>query len=215
MKLKPLLFIAGTAAAVGAVLKRRGGGEQVSQAVSATAARVGDAAPQPVKDAAQQAGATVARAVESAPETVQRAVQKVAPGEPGGEGGGERYAPPAEALAQEPASPGGPPSDETAVKEAGRIASEPGEQLNVPEHDPPEGAVMPDTGSDPLVDSQTAAAAGDAGSIGGNVDEMAAGDESFTEDPAMRPVVEHAGDENEESFEAREGRERGHRETEP
>ena len=119
-------------------------------------------------------------------------------------GGGEQqphasYAPPAEALAQEPAAPGGPPSSEAQVTRTARIVSEPGEQLNVPEHDPPEGAVMPDTSSDPLVDSQTTAAMGDAGSIGGNVDEMAAGEEGFPEDPAERPVVEGAGDEVEEA----------------
>jgi len=74
--------------------------------------------------------------------------------------------------------------------------------------------VMPDTSPDPLVDAQTKAAAGDAGSIGGNVDEMAANDASFPEDPEMRPVVEGAGDDNEETFEAREGTERSHRETE-
>ena len=96
-------------------------------------------------------------------------------------GGGEvphaSYAPPAEALAQEPAEPGGPPSAAAPVTQSARIVSEPGEQLNVPEHGAPEGAVMPDTSSDALVDSQTAAAMGDAGSIGGNVDEMAADDE--------------------------------------
>ncbi len=152
--------------------------------------------------------------VQAMPEPVQRAVDKITPG--GGEvQPRERYEPPAEGLAQPPVEPGGPPSDDVPVKEAGRIVSEPGEQLNVPEHAPPEGAVMPDTSAgDPLVDSQTKAAAGDAGAIGGNVDEMAAEDASFPRDPEMRPVVEGAGDENEETFEAREGTERGNRETE-
>ena len=103
-------------------------------------------------------------------------------------GGGEQpqphasYAPPAEALAQEPVAAGGPPSSEAQVTRAAQIVSEPGEQLNVPEHEPPEGAVMPDTSSDALVDSQTAAAMGDAGSIGGDVDEKAADDEGFPEE---------------------------------
>lgn len=62
-------------------------------------------------------------------------------------------------------------------------------------------AVMPDTSSDPLVDEQTDAAAAEAGSIGGNVDDMPTSDASFPEDPAaMRPVDEGSGD-SEESFE--------------
>jgi hypothetical protein len=205
MKLKPLLFIAGAAGAVAAVVKSRGG--QVAEAV-----------PQPVKSAAQQAGATVQKVVENAPEPVKQAVDKVTPGDttPGpDEQSKERYEPPAEALAQEPAEAGGPPSDATKVHEAPRIASEPGDQLNTPEHALPEGAVMPDTSDDdPLVRQQTKAAMGDAGAIGGNVDEMAAGDAGFPDDPADRAVVEGSGDEVEEAFEAREGTERGNRETE-
>jgi hypothetical protein len=128
----------------------------------------------------------------------------------------ERYEPPVEGLAQTPTEAGGPPSDAAPVKEAPPVASEPGDQLNVPEHDPPEGAVMPDTSADdPLVAQQEKAAAGDAGAIGGNVDELAASDASFPSDPAARPVVEGAGDESEETFETREGTERGNRETEP
>ena len=193
MKLKPLLFLVGAAGAAAAVIKRRGGADQISQAAGATASRVSDAAPQPVKDAAQQAGATVARAVQSAPEPVQKAVEKLTPSDTG-EQAEERYAPPAEALAQEPAEPGGAPSDAASVTRSTQIVSEPGEQLNVPEHDAPEGAVMPDTSSDPLVDSQTAAAMGDAGAIGGDVDP-----------PAI-------ADDDEETFETREGSDRSHRE---
>ena len=127
----------------------------------------------------------------------------------------ERFEPPVEAGAQPPVTPGGPPSDAVPVREAGPLVSEPGDQLNEPEHGPPEGAVMPDTSAgDPLVDAETKAAAGDAAAIGGNVDEMAAEDESVPRDEAMRPVVEGAGDENEETFEAREGVERSNRETE-
>ena len=206
MKLKPLLFLAGAAAAAAAVVKRRGGPQQVAQA-----------APQPVKDAAQKAGETVQRAVENAPAPVQQAVDKVAPA-----GGADdtqeqqRYEPPAEGLAQTPTEAGGPPSSDAAVTDAPpSAASEPGAQLNVPDHAPPEGAVMPDmSADDPLVRQQEKAAAGDAGAIGGNVDEMAAADASFPDDPAMRPVVEGIGDENEETFEVREGIERGNRETE-
>jgi hypothetical protein len=113
----------------------------------------------------------------------------------------QRYEPPAEALAQQPTEAGGPPSDDVPVRE-----SAPLDQLNVPEHGPPEGSVMPDTSDDdPLVREQEKAAEGDAAAIGGDV----AGDT----DPAMRPVVEGIGDENEETFEAREGTERGNRET--
>ena len=58
--------------------------------------------------------------------------------------------------------------------------------------------VMPDTsGGDPLVDEQTAAAAAEAGSVGGNVQQMADDEPGFPEDPAMRPVVEGAGEEPE------------------
>ena len=204
MKLKPLLFVAGAAGAAAAVIKRRGGAEQIAQSM-----------PQPVKDAAQQVGETVQRAAQNTPAPVQEAVGRVAGAGGGGTEDQERYAPPAEGLAQEPATAGGPPSDHVPVKDAPRIASEPGTQLNVPEHGPPEGAVMPDmSDDDPLVRQQTNAAMSDAGSIGGNVDEMVANDASAAADPAMRPVVEHAGDENVETFEAREETERGHRETE-
>jgi hypothetical protein len=218
MKLKPLLFLGAVAGAV-AVVKRRGGAEQLAQA-----------APQPVRDAAQQAagaaqsaaqsaGATVQRAVQNAPEAVQQAVDKVTPGD-GAAGGDstqvhERYEPPAEGLAQPPTEAGGPPSDQTPVTEASPRTSEATEDLHFPHHDLPEGTVMPDTSADdPLVRQQEKAAAGDAGSIGGSVDELAAEDASYPEDPAMRPVVEGIGDESEETFEAREGTERGNRETE-
>jgi hypothetical protein len=150
MKLKPLLFVAGAAGAVAAVLKRRGSGSGSGAA-----------------DHSQQ-----------------------------------RYEPPAEGLAQEPAESGGAPSADVPVRETAPAAG-----LNVPEHDAPEGAVMPDTSDDdPLVRQQVKAAEGDAAAIGGDVDTEA--------DPAMRPVVEGAGDEIEETFEAREGTDRGNRETE-
>jgi hypothetical protein len=174
MRLKPLLFLAGAAGVLAAVVKRR----------------------------------EAARAVKSAVDTVT----------PGGgdEQPRERYEPPIEGLAQEPRSPGGPPSSAADVVDAPPTASQPGSALNEPEHGPPEGALMPDTSDDdPLVREQEKAAAGDAGSIGGNVDELAAADESFPRDPAARPVVEGSGDEIEETFETREDVERGNREREP
>ena len=200
MRLKPLLFVAGIAGVAAAAAKRRAGSVQ----------DLASAAPDPVK----QAAATAASAATTAAETVQRAVQTVTPGGDG-EGGAEheRYEPPAEAGAQPPAEPGGAPSSDATVVNAPAVASEPGDQLNIPEHAPPEGAVMPDTSADdPLVQQQEKAAAGDAGSIGGNVDALAADDASFPRDPAARPVVEGAGDENEETFETREETERGNRE---
>jgi hypothetical protein len=197
MKLKPLLFVAGAAGAIAAVVKSRG--EQVTQAAGAAAA----AAPQPVKDAAQKAT-----------ETVQDVVDKVTPGDSSaGDQPKERYEPPIEAGAQPPAEAGGAPSDATKVHETPRIESLPGDQLNTPEHDPPGDAVMPDTSADDtLVQQQINAAEADAGSIGGNVDDMAAEDASFPTDPAERPVVEGSGDEVEEAFEAREDIERSNRE---
>jgi hypothetical protein len=214
MKLKPLLFLLGAAGAAAAVIKRRGGSEQLTQAASAAAGAV----PQPVKDAAQQAGATVQRVVENAPQPVQDAVNTVTSAGGGDEASTqstERYEPPAEALSQPPATPGGLPSDDVPVHDAPPVSSIPGDALNEPEHDLPEGAVMPDTSDDdPLVREQTKAARGAAGAIGGNVDELAVDDEGTPDDPAMRPVVEGAGDEVEESFEAREGVERSNREAE-
>jgi hypothetical protein len=169
MKLKPLLFVAGAAGAVAALIKSRGGSEQI---------------PQPVKDA------------------VQQAVDKVTPDDGGAAQQQERYEPPTEALAQRPTEAGGPPSDDVPVQD-----STPAPGLNVPDHDAPEGSVMPDiSDDDPLVREQEKAAEGDAAAIGGDVDADA--------DPAMRPVVEGIGDENEETFEAREGTERGNREME-
>src|SRR4051794_40399840 len=133
MKLKPLLFLAGVAGVVAAV-KRRGGAEQLAQA-----------APQPVRDAAQSAqsaaqsaGATVQRAVQSAPEAVQQAGDKGTPGDGAGSDATqahERYEPPAEGLAQEPREAGGPPSDATPVTEASPRTPESGEELSFPQHE--------------------------------------------------------------------------------
>src|SRR4051812_12025394 len=187
MKLKPLLLLAGAAGAAVAVVKRRGGA----------------AVPQQVKDVAQSASNVAQSAVEKAPAPVQQAVDRITPGDGAGEQPHERYEPPIEALAQEPTTAGGTPSDATQVRD-----TPPAPGLNEPEHGPPEGSVMPDiSDDDPLVRQQEKAAEADAASIGGT-----AGDEGL--DPATRPVVEGIGDENEETFEAREGTDRGNRETE-
>jgi hypothetical protein len=194
MKLKPLLIVAGAAGAAAALLKRRGS-EPLTQAAAAV--------PQPVKDAAQSASDTVQRAVENAPAPVQQVVDKVKGDGGATEQGSERYEPPAEALAQEPAEAGGPPSDATQVRDTAPAAG-----LDVPEHGAPEGSVMPDTSDDdPLVRQQEKAAEADAATIGGTADPV-------DPDPAMQPVIEGAGDENEETFEAREGTERSNREVE-
>lgn len=195
MRLKPLLFIAGAAGVIAAVAKR---GPKAVQSVAGVA-------PEPVKQAASTAA-----------ETVQRAVDTVTPGGEQATTVHERYEPPAEAGAQPPTEPGGPPSSQATAIHAEPVVSDPSEQLNLPEHAPPEGSVVPDTSDDdPLVREEEKAAAGDAGSIGGNVNAMAAEDESFPRDPAERPVAEGAGDEEEEVFETREDIERGNREMEP
>jgi hypothetical protein len=189
MNFKPILLLAGAAGAAAAVVKRRG---QV---------------PEPV-----------AQAASSAAETVQRAVQNVTPGNGGGDDQPhERYEPPIEAGAQQPTEAGGPPSSDAAVSPPEPMVSQPGiGGLNEPEHGPPEGSVMPDTSDDdPLVRQQEKAAAGDAGAIGGNVNALAADDESFERDPAARPVAEGSGDESFEAFETREDTERSNREREP
>ena|SRR5438874_4688334 len=126
-----------------------------------------------------------------------------------------RYEPPIEAGGQRPAEPGGPPSSEAPTKTASAVLSEPGDALNTPDHAPPGDAVMPDTsGDDPLVRRQEKAAAADAGAIGGNVDEQAADEPGFPQDPAARPVEEGSGD-SEEGFEARDADLGGNRQTEP
>lgn len=216
MKFKSLLFLAGAAGAVAAAAKRRGDTEQLAAAVPQPVRDAAQSAGQTVSSAAQSAGETVQRAVENAPEPVQRAVGAVTPsGSSDDTQVHERYEPPIEGLAQEPSEPGGPPSDATTVTAASPHTPGTSEDLHFPSHDLPDDVVMPDTSDDdPLVRQQEKAAAGDAGSIGGSVDQLAASDASYPEDPAMRPVVEGMGDENEETFEAREGIERGNRETE-
>jgi hypothetical protein len=150
----------------------------------------------------------------AAGKAVKSAVDAVTPGG-GEEQPKERYEPPIEALAQEPRTPGDPPSSAARVLPPDPVAGIPGDSLNEPEHGPPPGSVMPDTSDDdPFVRRQVDAAEGDAGSIGGNVGEFEADDESFDRDPADRPVSEGSGEEF-ESFETREDTERGNREIEP
>src|SRR4051794_14836047 len=195
MRLKPLTLLAGAAGAIAAMAKRR------PQAVQT----VVNAAPEPVKQAASTAA-----------ETVQRAVDTVTPGDGGDTQAHERYEPPIEAGAQEPESPGGPPSSDATAIHAEPLVEQPGGQLNEPEHPLPEGSVMPDiSDDDPLVRAEEKAAAGDAGAIGGNVNELASDDESFSRDPADIPVAQGSGDEEFENFEAREDVERSNREIEP
>jgi hypothetical protein len=162
------------------------------------------------------AAGALAAAAKRRPKALQRVVQTVTPGGGGEEQPRERYEPPIEAGAQPPAEPGGPPSSQSTAIEAEPVVTQPGGQLNVPEHPLPEGVVMPDTSDDdPLVREQEKAAAGDAGAIGGNVNAMAAEDESFERDEAARPVAEGSGDEGFETFETREDVERSNREVEP
>jgi hypothetical protein len=194
MNLKPLLFLAGAAGAAAAVMKRRG--QSVQDLASA--------APEPVRQAATTAA-----------ETVQRAVQNVTPGNGGDDQPKERYEPPIEAGAQQPATPGGPPTSDATVVGGEPVVSQPGGGLNEPEHPLPEGSVMPDVSDDdPLVRQQERAAAGDAGSIGGNINALASDDESIPRDQAERPVAEGSGDEDFENFEAREDTQRSNRELE-
>jgi hypothetical protein len=79
----------------------------------------------------------------------------------------------------------------------------------------PDDAVKPDTSADdPLVKEQTEKAAAEAGSIGGNVQQMAADEPGFPSDPEMRPVEEGSGDDP-EAAEQRDADLGGNRETLP
>jgi hypothetical protein len=201
--IKRLLLLAGAVAGARALIKKRGDDAQVQQAVS----KVGDV----VERAKEAAPEPVRQAVDKAAETVQRAI-------PGQGGGGdespERYQPPAEAGSQPPSEPGGAPTSTPPITTASSVASEPGDRLQTPEHELPGDAVMPDTSADdPLVREQEQAAAADAGSIGGNVDQLAADEPGFPEDPATRPVIEGSGDAD-ETLEARDRELGGNRQTE-
>jgi hypothetical protein len=127
-----------------------------------------------------------------------------------------RYAAPAEAGSQPPRTSGDTPPSGSPIVDAPPSASDPSpaDPLATPDHAPPGDAVMPDTsGDDPLVREQEAAAAAEAGSIGGNVDRLAQDEPGFPEDPAARPVIEGSGD-DEETFEERDRELGGNRQTE-
>jgi hypothetical protein len=90
------------------------------------------------------------------------------------------------ATEPEPPAPDSPAEDagagETSAPEATRVTN----------------PVVPDTGVDPLVRQQENAAAAEAGSIGGEPETpQSGGDAGLAQDPAMRPVVEAAGEDPE------------------
>ncbi len=177
-KLKPVLVLAGVAGGVVAAVRKRGGSDKLQQAASQAADQASDlaerakqAAPEPVKQAASQAAEKASdlaeRAKDAAPEQVKQAVEKVQGGD-AAEEETRRYAAPAEAGSQPPAEPDGSPSDDPDVTVARTVIAE---DLHTKAHDLPDDVVMPDTSDDdPVVREAEAAAAADAGEIGGNVD---------------------------------------------
>lgn len=93
-----------------------------------------------------------------------------------------------EAGAEEPE----PPSPDSPVEDAG--AGETSSEAATSVANP----VVPDTSQDPLVRQQENAAAAEAGAIGGQPETTVSGGEAgLAQDPAMKPVVEGAGDEYE------------------
>lgn len=127
-----------------------------------------------------------------------------------------RYAAPAEAGSQPPKDTGGAPSDDPQATVARTVASDPAESLRTKPHDLPADTVMPDVSDDdPVVREAEAAAAADAGAIGGNVDALATDEPGFTEDPERRPVIEGSGDPDEQTVEELDRELGGHRQTEP
>jgi hypothetical protein len=176
MKLKPILLL-GIAGGVAAVLRKRSG------KASELASKAYDAAPQPVKDAASQAadkaGDLADKAKDAAPEPVQQAVdsavEKVSGATSDAATGGDddetrRFAAPAEAGSQPPVESGGPPSDDPQATVARSVPADPTD-LATPPANLPDGVVVPDTSTDdPAVQEAEAAAAADAGAIGGETD---------------------------------------------
>jgi hypothetical protein len=141
-KLKPIVLL-GLAGGVVAVVRKRSG----------------------------QAKELAARAMDAAPEPVKQAVDKVTGGEEdaGARERTRRFAAPAEAGAQPPAEAGGAPSDDPEVTPEHSVATGPDPADEVTRaHDLPADVVVPDTSNDdPAVREAEAAAAADAGSIGG------------------------------------------------
>ena len=137
--------------------------------------------------------------------------------------GGQSPPPTPAAAAPEPTAMPDSTTPHVTTASSEAAGGEPGDALHTPEVDPstltPAGdtdeVVMPDTSADdPLVREQTAAAAAEAGSVGGNVQEMAESEPGFPEDPATRPVIEGSGD-AEETFEATDEELGGNRQTRP
>ncbi|MDX6668345.1 MAG: hypothetical protein QOK04_1725 [Solirubrobacteraceae bacterium] len=161
-KLKPILFL-GIAGGVVAAVRKRASKEQLQQAAgkaSDLADRAKQAAPEPVK-----------QAVDTAVQTVTDTVSKVQ-GEDEGDAA-PRYAAPAEAGAQPPAKADGAPSDEPQATRVHSVATDEDPSLDATRaHDLPDDVKMPDVSDDdPAVQEAEAAAAADAGAIGGNKDE--------------------------------------------
>jgi hypothetical protein len=97
----------------------------------------------------------------------------------------------------------------TATGEGTGSATTEGEELETAKHEtltPIEGTdevVIPsDSKGDPLVEEETAKAAAEAGSVGGNVQELAESEPGFPSDPEMRPVQEGSGDDPEAAEQA-------------
>lgn len=158
-KLKPLLIL-GIAGGVVAALRKRGGGEQLQQAATKATEKASDLAE---------------RAKDTAPEPVKQAVEKVTGGdeENGGAARDEtrRYAARAEAGAQPPSEPGGAPSNDPQATVARSVPADPTD-LATPPPGLPDDVVVPDTSADdPVVREAEAAAAADAGAIGGTPDD--------------------------------------------
>jgi hypothetical protein len=160
-KLKPVLIL-GIAGGVVTALRKR------SAKAAQLASRAYDAAPEPVKQAAE-------RVKDAAPEPVKQAVDKVT-GDNGGSARDEtrRYAAPAEAGSQPPAGEDGAPSDDPQATVARSVPTDPTD-LATPPKNLPDDVVVPDTSTDdPAVQEAEAAAAADAGAIGGSGDEPTA-----------------------------------------
>ena len=203
----------------GIVIARKKGGGKAGELVD----RAKDAAPEPVKQAAQQAADKAGDVAERAKDAAPDAVSDRLPGGDGDGSGGQdnavekpRYAAPAEAGSQPPRDTGEAPSDDPQATVARTAHSDPADSLHTKPHDLPPDVVMPDVSDDdPTVREAEAAAAADAGAIGGNVDQMATDEPGFPDDPARRPVVEGSGDPDEQTLEERDRELGGNRQTEP
>jgi hypothetical protein len=151
-KLRPALLLAGLAGGVVAAVRKRGGGDQLQHVAHEAASKASDLAD---------------RAKEAAPEPVRQAVDKVTGGD-GNATESPRYAAPAEAGAQPPAESGGAPAADPQATVARSVPTDPTD-LATPPANLPDDVVVPDTSTDdPTVAEAEAAAAADAGAIGGD-----------------------------------------------